>query len=323
LFGGRQPLCGIGVTSRIVRTSSPAVCKARLAESRPDPGPFTLTSRVRIPASRARFAAVSAACWAANGVPFREPLKPRDPALDQQTTLPSRSAMVTVVLLNVAWMCAMPVGTIFFSFFFAPFFLGWPAIDHSNYVFAVAFLRTAIAPRLGPLRVRALVCVRCPRTGSPRRCRSPRYAPISIRRLILYEISFRRSPSMRYCSSITFLILLTSSSLSSRTFLSALTPAALRILFDCGRPMPYIYVNPISILLFGGRSTPAIRAISTSDYPCRCLCLGLTQITRTTRLRWTILHLSQIFLTDALTFIKPTYSDTRSGPASDHRAKAL
>src|SRR2546427_9057064 len=91
---------------------------------------------------------------------------------------------------------------------------------------------------LGPLRVRALVCVRCPRTGSPRRCRSPRYAPISIRRLILNEISFRRSPSMRYCSSITFLILLTSSSLSSRTFLSALTPAALRILFDCGRPMP-------------------------------------------------------------------------------------
>src|SRR5439155_1174296 len=103
------------------------------------------------------------------------------------------------------------------------------------YVFDVAFLRTAIAPRLGPLRVRALVCVRCPRTGSPRRCRSPRYAPISIRRLILNEISFRRSPSMRYCSSITL----------------------------------------------------------------------------------------QIFLTDALTFIKPTYSDTRSGPASDHRAKAL
>src|SRR5437867_12798315 len=63
--------------------------------------------------------------------------------------------------------------------------------------------------------------------------------------------------------------------------------------------------------------------LKTSDYPCRCLCLGFTQITRTTRLRCTTLHLSQIFLTDALTFIKPTYSDTRSGPASDHRAKAL
>ena len=29
-------------------------------------------------------------------------------------------------------------------------------------------------PRLGPLRVRALVCVRWPRTGRPLRCRSPR-----------------------------------------------------------------------------------------------------------------------------------------------------
>src|SRR6266571_3802272 len=123
-LGGRQPLCGIGVTSRIARTSIPALVSARLAESRPAPGPFTLTSRVRIPASRARLAAVRAACCAANGVPFREPLKPSDPALDQHTTLPSRSAIVTVVLLNDAWMWATPDGTILFSFFFAPFFLG-------------------------------------------------------------------------------------------------------------------------------------------------------------------------------------------------------
>ena len=37
--------------------------------------------------------------------------------------------------------------------------------------------------------------------------------------------------------------------------------------------------------------------------PCRCLCFGLTQITRTTPSRLMILHLSQIFLTLALTFI--------------------
>jgi len=35
-------------------------------------------------------------------------------------------------------------------------------------------------------------------------------------------------------------------------------------------------------------------------YPCRCLCFWLLQITRTTPRRRTILHLSQIRLTDAL-----------------------
>src|SRR5688572_27640783 len=39
-------------------------------------------------------------------------------------------------------------------------------------------------------------------------------------------------------------------------------------------------------------------------YPWRCLCRGSAQITRTTPLRRTILHLRQIFLTEAITFIK-------------------
>jgi hypothetical protein len=38
-------------------------------------------------------------------------------------------------------------------------------------------------------------------------------------------------------------------------------------------------------------------------YPCLCLCFEFSQITRTTPLRCTILHLSQIFFTDALTFM--------------------
>src|SRR6266481_4001947 len=52
--------------------------------------------------------------------------------------------------------------------------------------------------------------------------------------------------------------------------------------------------------LLRGRSTPEIRAIA---YPCLCLCFEFSQITRTTPLRCTILHLSQIFFTDARTFM--------------------
>jgi len=40
------------------------------------------------------------------------------------------------------------------------------------------------------------------------------------------------------------------------------------------------------------------------DYPCLCLCFGLeAQMTCTLPLRLTTLHLSHIFLTEALTFI--------------------
>ena len=48
-FGGRHPLCGIGVTSRIERTSIPEAASARTADSRPDPGPLTRTSTLRTP----------------------------------------------------------------------------------------------------------------------------------------------------------------------------------------------------------------------------------------------------------------------------------
>src|SRR5438874_11170908 len=47
-------------------------------------------------------------------------------------------------------------------------------------------------------------------------------------------------------------------------------------------------------------STPAIRAIGC--YPCRCLCLGLVQMTITVPWRRITLQLSQRALTEALTF---------------------
>src|SRR5256885_1305462 len=120
LFGGRHPLWGIGVTSLIDLMSRPLAASARIADSRPAPGPFTLTSMLRTPCSCASCAAFCAATCAANGVPLREPLNPMRPALDHASTLPIGSVMATIVLLNEAAIDATPCGTFFFSFFFVP-----------------------------------------------------------------------------------------------------------------------------------------------------------------------------------------------------------
>src|SRR6202000_80497 len=122
-LGGRHPLWGIGVTSLMVLTSRPAAARARIADSRPEPGPFTRTSIDRMPWSRAWLAALLAACCAANGVPLRDPRKPSEPELFQASVRPSLSVMVTIVLLKEAWMNAMPCGTFFRSFFLKTFFL--------------------------------------------------------------------------------------------------------------------------------------------------------------------------------------------------------
>src|SRR2546426_10932338 len=101
-LGGRQPLCGIGVTSLIAEISSPAACSERIAASRPAPGPFTHTSTRFMPAFSASRAEDSAATCAANGVLLRDPLNPTLPALAQDRTLPSVSVIVTIVLLKLA-----------------------------------------------------------------------------------------------------------------------------------------------------------------------------------------------------------------------------
>src|SRR5689334_21409282 len=110
-FGGRQPLCGCGVTSEICPTSRPAACSERIAVSRPEPGPLTNTSTLRMPCSIARRAAASAASCAANGVDLREPLKPTWPDEAQEMTAPVGSVIDTMVLLKVLLMCACPWAT--------------------------------------------------------------------------------------------------------------------------------------------------------------------------------------------------------------------
>src|SRR6187431_3716161 len=97
--------------------------------------------------------------------------------------------METMVLLNVLLMCAWPWEMFFFSLrrglrtaervlggilFFSRGLIGVPwreAPGAEGYLRPAFFLPATV--RLGPLRVRALVFVRWPRTGRPRRWRRP------------------------------------------------------------------------------------------------------------------------------------------------------
>src|SRR5262249_62243044 len=83
----------------------PDAWMAVIALSRPDPGPFTLTSTSLTPYLVAAAAAVSAARCAANGVLLRLPLNPTVPDEAQHNASPLGAVIVTVVLLNVALMC--------------------------------------------------------------------------------------------------------------------------------------------------------------------------------------------------------------------------
>src|SRR4051812_43876541 len=153
-----------------------------------------------MPCSMARRAAASAASWAANGVDLREPLKPTWPEEAQEMTAPVGSVIDTMVLLKVLLMCACPWATFLRSlrrtfFTAAPvrafggisllrfFFVSLAAVPGPHgpgplvpikvfdYFRPGFFLPATV--RFGPLRVRALVRVRCPRTGRPRRWRMP------------------------------------------------------------------------------------------------------------------------------------------------------
>src|SRR5690242_20361685 len=195
---GRQPLCGIGVTSRIDVTVKPAACSARNADSRPEPGPATSTSSVRIPCSCAFLETSSAATCAAYGVDLRDPLKPIVPADDQAMVLPCASVMVMVVLLNDEFTCAMPDAMFLRSRRRTRVAASLPIVslscdlnaavmpaappasgerqssDRNHYpLLPLAYrFRYFFLPAIdlaGPLRVRALVWVRWPRTGKPRR----------------------------------------------------------------------------------------------------------------------------------------------------------
>src|SRR5215831_6834196 len=177
-FCGRQPLCGTGVTSEIDVMRMPSEASARTDDSRPGPGPLILTSRFLMPCSWAARPAVSAATWAANGVDLREPLKPWPPEDAHDSAPPWRSVIVMIVLLNDACTCATPSATFLRTFLrtrWAAVLVGALAmLTFFQFGRAAAHFFSAWAPFFGPLRVRAFVRVRWPRTGRPRRWRMPR-----------------------------------------------------------------------------------------------------------------------------------------------------
>lgn len=82
-------------------TRMPAPWSARMAASRPEPGPRTYTSTCRIPCSMPLRAASSPARWATKAVDFLDPRNPTVPELPQAIGLPCGSVIVIIVLLNV------------------------------------------------------------------------------------------------------------------------------------------------------------------------------------------------------------------------------
>src|SRR5437868_6005733 len=130
---------------------------------------------------------------------FLDPLKPIVPADDQAIVFPCASVMVIMVLLKVALTCATPEAMFLRSRrrtragsfpildplsaphrgrrvnhrFYCDTEKLAPARNGGHWSPTAYFCLPAIG-LAGPLRVRALVWVRCPRTGRPRRCRNPR-----------------------------------------------------------------------------------------------------------------------------------------------------
>src|SRR5438094_8307975 len=89
-----------------------------------------------------------------------------------------------------------------------------------------------------------------------------------------------------------------SSSVRSLVRLVGSSCAAVQIFCAVVLPIPYRYCSEVSICFSRGRPTPAIRAISESPQPCRCLWRGLAaQTTLPAPLQQLASYLPQTFLT--------------------------
>src|SRR5262245_24713101 len=88
----------------------------------------------------------------------------------------------------------MPCGTTFFSFFLKTFFLPEVCCCFAIVYFLPGAFFLAIVARRGPLRVRALVWVRWPRTGRLLRWCNARSRPVSITRVLARSTAIPQPP---------------------------------------------------------------------------------------------------------------------------------
>ena len=110
-FGGRQPLCGSGVTSSIDLMVMPAACNAVIALSRPLPGPLTRTSNSLTP-NLAAFSALAAPPLAGEGRALAASLETAGAGAGPAERVALGIGDRDLVLLNVALMWAMPTVTL-------------------------------------------------------------------------------------------------------------------------------------------------------------------------------------------------------------------
>ena len=100
---------GMGVTSLIIVTSRPAVCRARIAASRPEPGPLTIDlDGLQTVLHGGLGGRLGCGLSREGGGLFLLPRKPMPPAEAQEMALPLVSVMVTMVLLKEELICTAP-----------------------------------------------------------------------------------------------------------------------------------------------------------------------------------------------------------------------
>jgi hypothetical protein len=172
-FCGRQPLCGTGVTSAIMLMRMPSAASARTEDSRPGPGPLISTSRFLMPCStcstaghfgcdlggKRRGLARTLETLATRRRPRQGialAVGDRDDGVVERS-MHVRDAVRTFLRTFLRTRCAALLAGL----------LPWWSLNPDYFFSDCAALR-------GPLRVRALVRVRWPRIGRPRRWRKPR-----------------------------------------------------------------------------------------------------------------------------------------------------